>query len=242
MLQGNWGMKPNHLRSISVALILSALAASAARPPSAGRAPSEFYATPTAGDGPTPGARFLATLPYEARNKLRKDGRVVLELQRKKGYVHAVVRLDRPIDEVYELITRPSSQHRYVPHVAQSKSVGGRTEEGESIDYVVKVMLATFNFRVQHWFYPEQHRMEWTLDPTGENELTEQAGFLQLYALDSKTTIAELSARVAVKDKFVSFVRGLGQKAEVQDALTALREYVGTAKVPHHSATTKSRD
>lgn len=234
-------MMRNGLRLAGIALILCGLTAFAGRPPPMGKAPPEFYATPAGAEGPTPGARFLATLPYAARNKLRKDGRVILELQRKRGYVHAVVRLERPIGEAYALVSRPSTQQSYVPHVTQSKTVSGRTEHGESIDYVVSVFFMTFNFRVQHWFYPEHQRMEWTLDPSGKNELTEHVGSLQLYELDSNTTIAELSARVAVKDKFVSFVRGLGQRGEVSEALTAFRKYVATANPPRHAPTTEAR-
>ena len=230
----------NGSRFAFAALICWGLIAFADRPPSIGKAPRELYETPAGAEGPTPGARFLATLPYDARNKLRKDGRVILQLDRKRGYVRAVIKLDRPIDEAYALVTRPSTQQRYVPHVAQSKTVSGRTEHGESVDYVVKVLFMTFNFRVQHWFYPEQHRMEWTLDPTGKNELVEHVGSLQLYPLDEKSTIAELSARVAVRDKFVSFVRGLGQKGEVNDALTALRKYVAKTDVPREGRTTKA--
>lgn len=214
------------------AVIFLGLPAFAERPPPVARAPTEFYSTPAGAQGPTPGARFLATLPYDARDKLRKNGRVILELHRKKGYVRAAVRLDRPIDEVYAIITQPSSQQRYVPHVAVSKTVRGRTEEGESIDYVVKVLFMTFNFRVQHWFYSEQQRIEWALDPSGENELVEYVGSFQLYALDSKTTIADFTTRVRVKDDFVAFVRSVGVKGEVAKGLTALRNYVATAKVP----------
>lgn len=221
-------------------VVLSGLTAFAERPPPAGKAPAEFYATPSGAEGPSPGARFLATLPFEARDKLRKDGKVVLELKRKQGYVHAVIRLERPIDEAFAIITRPSAQARYMPHVAQSKTVSGRTEEGESIDYVVAVLFVKFPFRLQHWFYPEQQRMEWTLDPTGKNSLEQQSGFLQLYELDAKTTIAELSASVTVKNDFVAFIRSLGQKGEVSDVLAAMRKYVGTANLPHHDPTTEA--
>jgi hypothetical protein len=45
---------------------------------------------------------------------------------------------------------------------------------------------------------------------------------------------------VSVRDKFVSFVRGLGQKGEVNDALSALRKYVATASAPRDERTTKA--
>src|SRR4051794_33294661 len=109
----------NGNRLLWAVLSFWAVTSFAERPPSVAKAPSEFHATSAEAQGPTPGAAYLATLPYEMRNKLRKDGRVLLELQRKKGYVHAVIRLERPIDEAYALITQPARQQQYVPHVAQ---------------------------------------------------------------------------------------------------------------------------
>lgn len=216
-------------RLVMAVVLVSAVAALAERPPPAGQAPAEYYATPDGVGGPTPGARFLGTLNYATRNELRKDGSVVLE---KKGtkFLRAVIRLERPIEEVYAIITQPTDQARYLPHVDASKSVGGRSEEGESVDMVVSFLFVTFNYRVQHWFYPEQQRMEWTLDPTAKNELDEQVGYFQLYKLDAKTTIAEYGTRVVAKDGFVNFVRGLGERGGIAEALTAIRKHVASAR------------
>jgi uncharacterized protein YndB with AHSA1/START domain len=203
----------------------------AARPPSTGQA--EFLGSESGGaaDGPTAGARFLAALPVSARETLRKEGRAMLDEKAKgNGMLRAVIRFERPIDEVFAVITEPSDQQRYLPNVDRSKTVGLRTEEGESVEMTVSVLFAVFKYRIQHWYYPEQHRMEWALDPSSKNDFVEQVGFFQLYELDEKTTIAEYGTRVVAKDGFVDFLRGLGERGGIADALTALRRHVHSPK------------
>ena len=212
----------------SILVIFISLSAFAARPPARQHASPEVIAGV---DDLTPGARFLATLPTATREAVRKDGQAVLD--NKPGVdnlVRAVIRFDRPRDEVFAVITRPSAQVNFLPHVTQSKTVGARSEEGEANDMVVS-FLFTFRFRTQHWFYPEESRMEWNLDPAGEDGLVEQVGFFQLYALDEHTTIAEYGTRVVARDGFLNFVRGLGERGGVAEALSAIRKHVAAAKL-----------
>ena len=215
----------NRTNRITIAVVmLSGLVAFAERPPARGRAQLPEGEQ-------TAGARVLATLPAAARDAIRKDGQAVLDSKSKEdGLLRAVIRFDRPRDEVFAVITQPSAQEHYLPHVTQSKTVGTRTAEGESIDIVVS-FLFTFRYRAQHWFYPEQHRMEWNLDPKGENGLTEQVGFFQLYELDEHTTIAKYGMKVVARDGFLNFLRGLGERGGVAEAITAMREHVASTKV-----------
>lgn len=209
------------------ALVFTALSTFAARPPARQHAPPEIVAGV---DDLTPGVRFLATLSPAVREALRKEGQAVLDGKRgdDKALLRAVLRFDRPADEVFAIITQPSTQVSYLPHVTQSKTVGARTAEGEATDMVVS-FLFTFRYRTQHWFYPEERRMEWSLDPSGEDGLTEQVGFFQLYELDEKTTIAEYGTRVVAKDGFLNFLRGLGERGGVAEALTAIRKHVSAS-------------
>ncbi len=211
-------------------VLMSSLVAVAERPPASGHAPREFFVTEAGVGGPTPGARFVASLSYSARETLRKEGRAVLEPKKKDdGLIRAVIRFERPIDEVFAVITQPSQQARYLKNVDSSKTFGKRSEEGEEVDMVVSVFLASFRYRVQHWYYPEERRMEWALDPGSKGEFVEQTGYFQLYALDERTTIAEYGTRVIAKDGFVELIRGMGEKGGIADALQALRRHVHTA-------------
>lgn len=209
--------------------VTTALVASAERPPAREHALPEVVA---GADALTPGARFMAKLPPSARAALVKEGQVVLDTQRGAGdqtLLRAVLKFDRPVDEVFAIITQPSQQASYLPHVTQSKTVGARSAEGEANDMVVSFIF-TFRFRTQHWFYPEEHRMEWSLDPAGEDGLRDQAGFFQLYALDEKTTIAEYGTRVVARDGFLNFLRSIGERGGVAEALTAIRKHVATQR------------
>ncbi len=220
----------NWKRVTFAAFMSCALTVFAERPPASGHAPAEFFAAPDGVSGATPGARFLGTLPYAARDTLRKEGRVLLQQKGKAGLVRAVIRFERPVDEVFAIITRPSEQASYMPHVTESKAFGTSTAEGEAIDTVVTFLFVTLRYRTQHWFYPEEHRMEWNLDPAGGKSLKDQDGYFQLYALDPRTTIAEYGTRVVAEGSFIDFIRGLGERGGVDDALNALRKHVAAAK------------
>lgn len=208
-------------RLMLAALIVTSVVAFAERPEARGHALPDVM---VGVDALTPGARFVAKLPPSARAALERDAQVVLDATKDQTLVRAVMRFDRPIDEAFAIITQPSRQTTYLPHVTQSKTVV-RSDEGEVNDMVVS-FLFTIRFRTRHWFYPEQHRMEWSLDPSGEAGLTEQAGFFQLYALDEKTTIAEYGTRVVARDGFLELLRGLGERGGVAEALTAIRKHV----------------
>lgn len=203
----------------------------AERPPPRDRAPAEFFSDLKGGDD-TPGARFLATLPEKARKALSQDGQVVLDQQSSASgpaLIRAVARFSKPKHEVWAIISRVSEQHSFLPHVEQSKTYGERTAEGEANDYVVS-FLFTFRYRTQHWFYADDSRLEWNLDPAGGDGLVEQLGFWQLYELDEHTTVAEYGTRLVVRGAFINFLRSLGEKGGVRDALTAFRKHVDAAK------------
>jgi hypothetical protein len=216
------------IRSTSlVTLVLSVSVV--AQPPARGHSLPEVV---VGVDALTPGARFLRTLTPPTRAELEKNAQVVLATpggSGRDGLIHAVLRFERPLDEAFAILTQPSTQATWLPHVTQSKTVGERTAEGETNDLVVSCFF-TFRFRVQHWFYAQEHRMEWALDPSGEDGLREQTGYFQLYALDDKTTIAEYGIRVVARDGFLNFLRSLGERGGVAEALTATRTHVAKAK------------
>jgi hypothetical protein len=180
----------------------------------------------------SPGSRYVATLPQAARDALRKDGQAILDKKTEgsgPSLLKAVVRFDRPKAEAWALITQPSTQHTYLPHVDESKLIGAHSEDGELNDYVV-AFLFTFKYRTQHWFYADEARVEWNLDPAGGDGLTEQLGYWQLYELDSKTTIAEYGTHIVARGAFLNFLRSLGEKGAILDALGAFKKHIDTAK------------
>lgn len=220
------------MRLLFLSSFAVAVSASAERPPPREQPPAVFF-TGLTGGADTPGARFLASLPEPARRELLKEGQVVLDQSSSASgpaLIRAAVRFGRPRAEVWELVTRVSEQKDFLPHVTLSKRVGERTAEGEVNDYVVSFFF-TFKYRTQHWFYPQLFRLEWSLDPSGEDGLLEQLGFWQLYELDEKTTLAEYGTRIVVRGSFINFLRGLGEKGGVRDALTAFRRHINASKL-----------
>lgn len=208
-------------RVVCAVIAASGMVAFAERPSARHHAKPEVM---QGSDDLTPGARFLATLPASARDELRRKGQVVLDQGTKDNLIRAVVRFERPLGQVFSAVTQPAKQREFLPHVTQSKSLG-RSDQGESVDMAVS-FLFTFRYRTQHWFYPDEGRMEWNLDPSGERGLKEQVGFWQLYELDEKTTIGEYGTHVASDNDFINFVRGLGERGGIADALGTMRKYV----------------
>jgi hypothetical protein len=116
-----------------------------------------------------------------------------------------------------------------LPHVVESKTVGEHTAEGERNDYLV-VLVFEIRYRTQHWFYPEESRVEWSLDPSGANGLVAQEGYWQLYELDSKTTLGEYGTRIVVRGALLEFARSIGERGGVVEALNAFKRHVETAR------------
>lgn len=216
---------------LAAALLLSRTALSE-RPAPKAQPAAELVADPNGG------AKYVARLPDEVRKALEKKGHALLEQRSGKddGLIRAVIVFERPRSEVFAVLTQPSQQKSYLPNVKKSELVGARTAEGEAEDIEVS-FLFTFKFRTQHWYYPELYRMEWALDESAPGSLSAQSGYFQLYALDESTTIAEYGTRVQLKDGFINFLRSLGEKGGVRDALDATRAHVKKAKVDGASST-----
>lgn len=212
--------------------LLAALPAFAERPAPKGQPLADLATDPSGG------AKYVAQLPETIRKTLEKKGHALLEQQSGKddGVIRAVIVFERPRAEVFAVLTQPALQKSYLPNVKKSELVGARTAQGEVEDIEVS-FLFTFKFRTQHWFYPEQHRIEWVLDESAPGSLSAQSGYFQLYALDESTTIAEYGTRVQLKDGFINFLRSLGEKGGVRDALDATRAHVKKTKVDGASGT-----
>lgn len=217
-----------------LAVLTLALSALAERPAPKGQPVAELR------DDPTGGAKYVAKLPEDTRKTLEEKGYALLESRSGKdndGLIRAVILFERPRDEVFAVLTQPSTQKQYLPNVKKSELVGARTHEGEAEDMELS-FLFTFKWRTQHWYYPELHRMEWALDASEPGSLAAQSGYFQLYALDEKTTVAEYGTQVQLKDGFLNFLRSIGEKGGVRDAVQAQRAFVKKAKVVSDAAGT----
>ncbi len=222
-----------------LALCLAALAApglaAEPRPPPRGHPVLPPAAAPTDGGAPaSPGARYLESLPPAAREALLRNGQVILDTRTSgpgPSLVKAAVRFSRSRADTYALITQPADQHTFLPHVEVSRPFGERTELGEREDFEVS-FLFTFKYRTQHWFYPEEDRVEWNLDPTGGDGLEAQLGYWQLYELDEHTTLAEYGTHIVARGAILNFFRSLGERGAIDEALTAFRKHIdGSPKV-----------
>jgi uncharacterized protein YndB with AHSA1/START domain len=203
------------------------------RPPSKGQPTPAFFEHFDGGVSETPGARYVKSLSTKDQAALARDGLVVQDQLTASGApmrLVAAVKFNRPVNEVYALLTRPSEHASFLPNVARSKTFGVRTDEAEQVDYEV-AMVFRFKFRTQHWYYPEHRRIEWALDPTGEDGLLEQAGSWQLYELDAATTVAQYTTRMVINGAVFNLVRGIGERGGVVQSLLATKKHVEASKL-----------
>jgi hypothetical protein len=218
--------------ALSVAALCSTALAEDPRPPPRGHGAVPAAAAPTDGGvAASPGARYLESLSPASREALVKDGQVILDTRTTgsgPSLVKAAVRFARSRADTYSLITQPAEQHTFLPHVEVSRAVGERTELGEREDFEVS-FLFTFKYRTQHWFYPEEDRVEWNLDPTGGDGLEAQLGYWQLYELDDHTTLAEYGTHIVARGALLNFFRSLGERGAINEALTAFRKHIDTS-------------
>jgi hypothetical protein len=184
-------------------------------------------------DGVYAGAAYLAALSPELREALKANGQVFLDDTNGQGgtkLLKALVRVERPKREVFALLTQPSTQASYLPNLKESKTVGAKSVDGEVVDFLVSYVIK-LEYRTQHWFYPEQSRVEWVLDPSGGDGLREQEGYSQLFEVDERTTLIEYGTHLTATGFIVNLLQQLGQRGGVRDALTAFRKHLNSATV-----------
>lgn len=170
------------------------------------------------------GARFARTLDVASQTTLARDGVVVLT-RGSDGGAHAVraaVFFNRPIDDVYAVLSHAENQAKYLPHLTASRPVGVRTADGQVVDFVVSAIVP-LKFRTRLHYSPRERRIEWQLDSS--EVLKEQAGSWQLYPFGDQT-IAEYKTRLSLRDGPLESLRSLGEREEVEKALAATRRYV----------------
>ena len=111
------------------------------------------------------------------------------------GYIRVVALFSLPKKRVWDLVTQPSLQILFMPHLVSSAIVS-RTPEGETTDFVLKVLWVSVKIRVAHKFYADQSRLEWALDNSVKNDIKAQEGYWQFFELGPDKTIGEYGTRV----------------------------------------------
>ena len=193
------------------------------------------YASPATGSktvaGETEGALFLKSLSPEVRATLEKEGQVLLGDTKKgkgksyAGFIKAVALFKVSKARAYELIVEPVKQPLYLPRLVSAKSIDA-PQNGENIQFHLKVLFTKIHFRTRHWFFPEYSRVEWKLDPKFENDIADQEGFWQLYSVSPDLTVGEYGTLIDTGMAVPASIQEFLARRDIPSALTAFRAYV----------------
>ncbi len=224
-------MRRTSLCLLATAIATNAFAAELTRPPARGSSPLASAVAATAAPGTTtPGASYLASLTPDVQKKLQAENQALMGEEKADkgsygGYIRAVAIFKQSKKRVFELMTDTAAQALYLPHI-DSATVEARPPNGELTQFILKFIWKSVKFHVQHWFYPEQSRSEWALDPSAANDIKGQEGYWQLFELGPDLTIGEYGTRIETGIAVPKFIQDIFARADIPKALTAFRKYM----------------
>ena len=183
-------------------------------------------------DGQTEGEAYLASMDPEERAELMEEGQVLINEDQTTedsyaGYIRAVAIFHNSKERAYELITEPSMQPEYLPRLVEAEALHP-TEYGETTRFHLRVMLNNIHFHVRHWYYPEISRVEWYLDKDYENDIQDQEGYWQLFAVSDEITVGEYGTRVDTGIAVPRRIQDFFARRDIPSALEAFRAYIDT--------------
>lgn len=174
-------------------------------------------------------AHVLAKLKPEERAKLEKTGSVVSTTLSSgdeiKGIINAYVITKQPKQKVWALLKQPAKQHLYLPRLEKAKTVS-KSENRELGWFQVKVSFVTIENQVDHRWWPEVSRMAWGLHHEYDNDLIQQDGYYNLYAIDENTTLMELGTALETSALVPGFVQEYLTKKDLPEVMAAVKKYM----------------
>ena len=132
------------------------------------------------------------------------DGRMLIE---------AALVFDRPLEEVWRLLSRTEDQSKYLAEVKKIVIISKSPVE-DRLEFTTKVLTKTFVYRQFHFFAPQNFYFRWELDSSFPSEIKELSGFWRLYPFAEGKTLGRYGTRVLV---------GFGIPRSIQDSLAKNR-------------------
>jgi hypothetical protein len=181
-------------------------------------------------NGQTEGRAYLASLSPSLRQQLEKDGQVLMGENKSTdtsygGYIKAIALFKQPKARAWALIVAPSRQPLYLPRLTSAR-VLETPANGELDEFRLKVFIASFVLHTRHWFYPEQSRVEWSLDKAYKSDINRQEGYWQLFAVNDGLTVAEYGTLVDTGIAAPRSIQDYLARRDIPTALQAFRAYI----------------
>jgi hypothetical protein len=158
-----------------------------------------------------------------------KSGELVIlnqpqDLTGRKLVVAAMI-LDQDIETVWDLITQPWRQDEYIPGLHHSELVE-KWDGGNRVDFQVRVMTASVDYRIIHTHDKSQYYSHWKLDPEFKNDMRSASGFYRFYWIDENHTLARYGTLVETKLLLPPKVQVFLTKQNLPAALGAVKKWV----------------
>jgi hypothetical protein len=134
------------------------------------------------------GKPSFPTLTAKEEERLAK-GKLVLRTERGStdgsGLITGVIEINASIDEVwklllqFELVPQASKAVKKVTRYLDREGRGGSQNVG--IRYQVKVAWVEISYYIHHDIFSQQNYLDWTLDPSKENDIAKTDGSYSLW-------------------------------------------------------------
>jgi hypothetical protein len=162
-----------------------------------------LLAAPAAGVQPFEAA--LAQGPAGLLARLEKDGVVVAEDAAARMLVAYVV-FARARRSVVDLIVQPGRQLEYRPELTSAEVV--EEDANERVDeHHMTILFTDVAYRLRYRRDPDTDRIDWSLDPSFENDLARLDGFWEFFDLPDGRTLGRFGSRVDVGPALPAFVQ-----------------------------------
>lgn len=146
--------------------------------------------------------------------------------ERFSGFLRALILLDVDKKTVFTKTLTPSKMDEYIQRVTKAETVL-KNKQGELTEFRVEFLVLAWEVWTQHWFYPEQSRINWCIDQEHyENDAQEFCGYWQFYHMPDGRTLAEyglkLETNLPIPQSWVQQI----QRLELPKTAWAYKKYV----------------
>jgi hypothetical protein len=144
----------------------------------------------------------------------------------KSSIITAALLLDKPPEEIYNILYHTEDQIKYLEEIKEIKIVN-KNEVQDNIEFKLKILMISLEYRVIHSFDKKNLYIHWTMDKNFKNDLESLQGFWKLYPYPGGRTLARYGSNVSVKH-VPGWLENMFKKKGVEKSLNCVKKYVNT--------------
>jgi hypothetical protein len=137
----------------------------------------------------------------------------------------ALVLFERPLDEVWTLLTSTTRQKEYRPELT-GLNVIESGDHSNVAEYSLRFMLTSLHYRLQQAWDSQSRRVWWSLDPGFDNDMRVLDGLWELRALDDRRTLGRFSTRIDIGPELPAFLQDYATRKKLPESMDHVRRWV----------------